>query len=42
LVNSLTGNRQRFGFDKTGRGETLQEIIAEMDHDETDTANMNT
>ena len=30
LVNSLTGNLQRFGFDKTAKAETLQEIIAEM------------
>lgn len=31
LVNSLTGNLQRFGFDRVARVETLQEIISEMD-----------
>jgi len=30
LVNSLTGNLQRFGFEKTAKVETLQEIIDEM------------
>ena len=30
LVNSLTGNLQRFGFDKVTKGETLQDIIEEM------------
>jgi hypothetical protein len=30
LVNSLTGNLQQFGFEKTAKVETLQEIIAEM------------
>jgi hypothetical protein len=30
LVNSLTGNRQRFGFEKVTKVETLQEIIEEM------------
>jgi len=30
LVNSLTGNLQRFGFEKVARVETLQEIIDEM------------
>ena len=30
LVNSLTGNLQRFGFEKTAKVETLQEIINEM------------
>jgi hypothetical protein len=31
LVNSLTGNLQRFGFDRVAKVESLQEIIAEMD-----------
>lgn len=30
LVNSLTGNLQRFGFEKVARIGTLQEIIDEM------------
>jgi hypothetical protein len=30
LVNSLTGNLQRFGFEKVPKVETLQEIIDEM------------
>jgi hypothetical protein len=30
LVNSLTGNLQRCGFEKTAKVETLQEIIDEM------------
>jgi hypothetical protein len=30
LVNSLTGNLQRFGFEKVAKVETLQEIIEEM------------
>jgi hypothetical protein len=30
LVNSLTGNLQRFGFEKAGKTESLQEIIDEM------------
>ena len=30
LVNSLTGNLQRFGFEKQSKAETLQEIIEEM------------
>jgi hypothetical protein len=30
LVNSLTGNLQRFGFEKVTKVETLQEIIEEM------------
>jgi hypothetical protein len=30
LVNSLTGNLQRFGFEKTAKVETLQEIIDAM------------
>jgi hypothetical protein len=29
-VNSLTGNLQRFGFDKVTKSETLHDIIAEM------------
>jgi hypothetical protein len=31
LVNSLTGNLQRFGFDRVARVESLAEIIEEMD-----------
>ena len=30
LVNSLTGNLQRFGFEKVARVETLKEIIDDM------------
>jgi hypothetical protein len=30
LVNSLTGNLQRFGFERATKTETLQEIIDEM------------
>jgi hypothetical protein len=30
LVNSLTGNLQRFGFERNSRTESLQEIIEEM------------
>jgi hypothetical protein len=30
LVNSLTGNLQRFGFERAAKVETLQEIIDEM------------
>jgi hypothetical protein len=30
LVNSLSGNLQRFGFDKASKVETLQHIIEEM------------
>jgi hypothetical protein len=30
LVNSLSGNLQRFGFEKTSKVETLQDIIEEM------------
>jgi hypothetical protein len=29
-VNSLTGNLQRFGFEKASKAETLQDIIEEM------------
>jgi hypothetical protein len=29
-VNSLTGNLQRFGFDKVTKSETLHDIIAKM------------
>jgi hypothetical protein len=29
LVNSLTGNLQRFGFEKASKVETLQDIIEE-------------
>jgi hypothetical protein len=35
LVNSLTGNLQRFGFEKVAKLETLQEIIDEMADDGT-------
>ena len=34
LVNSLTGNLQRFGFEKTSKAESLQEIINEMDEND--------
>jgi hypothetical protein len=30
LVNSLTGDLQRFGFEKAAKAETLQDIIEEM------------
>ena len=30
LVSSLSGNLQRFGMEKVGKVESLQEIIAEM------------
>ena len=30
LVSSLSGNLQRFGMERVGKVETLQEIIAEM------------
>jgi len=30
LVSSLSGNLQRFGMEKIGKAESLQEIIAEM------------
>jgi hypothetical protein len=30
LVNSLTGNLQRFGFDRVAKVETLQEILTEI------------
>jgi hypothetical protein len=30
LVNSLTGNLERFGFEKTAKAETLQGIIEEI------------
>jgi hypothetical protein len=30
LVNSLTGNLQRFGFERVAKVETLQKIIDEM------------
>jgi hypothetical protein len=33
LVNSLTGNLQRFGFERISKTETLQEIIDEMAND---------
>jgi len=34
LVNSLTANLQRFGFEKVTKVETLQEIIEEMGEDD--------
>jgi hypothetical protein len=34
LVNSLTGNLQRFGFEKVVKVETLQEIIEDMSEDD--------
>ena len=33
VVNSLAGNLQRFGFEKAGKTESLQEIIDEMGDD---------
>ena len=30
LVNSLTGNLQRFGFEKASKPESLQDIIEEL------------
>jgi len=33
LVNSLTGNLQRFGFQRVAKVESLQEIIDEMSDD---------
>src|SRR5262249_50696 len=30
LVNSLSGNLQRFGMEKIAKGESLQEIMADM------------
>jgi hypothetical protein len=33
LVNSLTGNLQRFGFEKAPKVESLEEIIEEMSDD---------
>jgi hypothetical protein len=38
-VNSLTGNLQRFGFEKVAKIETLQEIIDEMSEDDETSAN---
>jgi hypothetical protein len=34
LVNSLTGNLQRFGFERVAKVESLQEIIDEMSENE--------
>jgi 50S ribosomal subunit-associated GTPase HflX len=34
LVNSLTSNLQRFGFERVAKVETLQEIIEEMGEDD--------
>jgi hypothetical protein len=34
LVNSLTGNLQRFGFDRVAKVESLETIIAEMSEDD--------
>jgi hypothetical protein len=36
LVNSLTSNLQRFGFERVAKVETLQEIIDEMGADSAD------
>jgi len=36
LVGSLSANLQRFGFERAAKTETLQEIIAEMSQDNTD------
>ena len=36
LVNSLTGNLQRFGFERVSKSETLKEIIEEMSESETE------
>jgi len=36
LVNSLTSNLQRFGFEKQPKAETLQDIIDEMGEAETE------
>jgi hypothetical protein len=35
LVNSLTGNLQRFGFERVAKVEALQEIMEEMREDST-------
>jgi len=34
LINSLSSNLQRFGFEKVAKVETLQEIIEEMSNDD--------
>jgi hypothetical protein len=34
LVGSLSANLQRFGMEKVGKAETLQEIIEEMGEDD--------
>jgi 50S ribosomal subunit-associated GTPase HflX len=39
LVNSLTGNLQRFGFEKVAKAETLEDIIDEMSEDDGPTEN---
>ena len=41
LVNSLTGNLQRFRFEKVAKVETPQEIIAEMTEDDGNGENSN-
>src|SRR5437870_77120 len=41
LINSLTGNLQRFGFDRVRKVETLQEIIDEMSEDDKTGENSN-
>jgi hypothetical protein len=33
LVNSLTGNLRRFGFDRIAKAETLQEIMEKISGD---------
>ena len=40
LVNSLTGNLQRFGFDRVAKVESLQEIIDEMSEDDETSGNL--
>jgi hypothetical protein len=39
LVNSLTANLQRFGFEKVAKVETLQEIIEAMGEDDKTSGN---
>lgn len=34
LVNSLTGNLRRYGFDKASKAESLQDMIGEMSESE--------
>jgi hypothetical protein len=39
LVNSLSGNLQRFGFERVARAETLQDIMADIAEDRNDAEN---